>query len=110
MPRGKLTLTAEVTHVTARGLWLLVDDRERFLPYKLFPWFRAAPTRSVRNVIRRSPGHLHWPDLDVDLALESIEDPAKYPLVSSQSPGLVEDSSRGPDVGASRKSSRKPTR
>jgi hypothetical protein len=29
-----------------------------------------------------SPHHLRWPDLDVDLAVESIRDPEKFPLVS----------------------------
>ena len=29
-----------------------------------------------------SPHHLYWPDLDIDLAVESIDQPEKYPLVS----------------------------
>jgi hypothetical protein len=29
-----------------------------------------------------SPHHLRWPDLDVDLAVESIRNPEKFPLVS----------------------------
>ncbi len=28
------------------------------------------------------PGHLYWPQLDVDLAVESVEHPQRYPLVS----------------------------
>jgi uncharacterized protein DUF2442 len=33
-----------------------------------------------------SPHHLYWPDLDVDLAVESIEHPEKYPLLSKAQP------------------------
>jgi hypothetical protein len=29
-----------------------------------------------------SAHHLYWPDLDIDLAVESIRDPASFPLVS----------------------------
>jgi hypothetical protein len=34
------------------------------------------------NVTRVRVGHLRWPDLDVDLSVESIEHPERYPLVS----------------------------
>jgi hypothetical protein len=34
------------------------------------------------EVERPSPHHLYWPQLDVDLALDSIEAPDRYPLVS----------------------------
>jgi hypothetical protein len=28
------------------------------------------------------PHHLYWPDLDIDLAVESIRHPEQFPLVS----------------------------
>ena len=30
--------------------------------------------------LRPQPGHLYWPELDVDLSVESIEHPERYPL------------------------------
>jgi hypothetical protein len=51
------------------------------LPYEL-PWFEAATVRDLMNVERPSSGHLHWPALDVDLALESIRHPERFPLKS----------------------------
>lgn len=68
--------------ITPHGLWLIVDDRERFLPFELFPWFGDASVKAILNVDRPHPHHLHWPDLDVDLHLDSIDDPESYPLVS----------------------------
>lgn len=74
--------TAEVVGITPHGIWLLVDERESFLSFARFPWFREAPVRAVLTVERPHPHHLRWPELDVDLHLESIEDPDKYPLVA----------------------------
>ena len=34
------------------------------------------------NVQRLSEDHLYWPDLDVDLSISSIQDPASFPLVA----------------------------
>jgi hypothetical protein len=38
------------------------------------------------NVELPHPHHLYWPDLDVDLAVESIEHPERFPLVSRKRP------------------------
>lgn len=77
---------AEVTHISRHGFWLLLEDRELFLPFTDFPWFRDAPVSAILNVEWPQPHHLYWPDLDVDLAVESIEHPDRYPLVSSSEP------------------------
>ncbi len=74
------TSHAEVTNISQHGFWVLVDDRELFLPFDLFPWFKAAAVQAIHNVERPQPGHLYWPDLDVDLTLDSIEHPEHYPL------------------------------
>jgi hypothetical protein len=65
---------------------LFVGERELFVPFKQFPWFREASVREITNVQLPSPHHLYWPDLDIDLAVESIEHPDKYPLVSQAHP------------------------
>ena len=80
--RGGRTSKAEVTNVSRLGFWLLLDNRELFVPFAAFPWFRDASVGQILAVERPSPGHLYWPHLDVDLAVESIEHPERYPLVS----------------------------
>lgn len=87
--RGERTLVAEVTNVSANGFWLLVDERELFVPFKQFPWFRAASIGQLLNVQRPHRHHLYWPDLDVDLAVDSIEHPERYPLVSKARPNIA---------------------
>jgi hypothetical protein len=80
--RGKRTSVVEVTNVSLHGLWLLLGERELFLPFDKFPWFRDAPIAKLVRVELPSPDHLYWPGLDVDLAVESIEHPERFPLVS----------------------------
>jgi hypothetical protein len=61
---------------------VLVGDEELYLPYQEFPWFEAATIRDVMTVEQPSPGHLYWPTLDVDLGLETIRHPERFPLKS----------------------------
>ena len=77
---GTSTSPVEVTNISKHGLWLLTAGRELFLPYSEFPWFKDATVSSILNVEETSPGHFYWPDLDVDLGLETIEHPERFPL------------------------------
>jgi hypothetical protein len=83
---GKRTSAVEVLGISSNGLWLLVGEKEYFLAFTVFPWFRLAPVNRVLNVEWPSTGHLYWPDLDVDIAVESIEHPERFPLVSEVRP------------------------
>lgn len=74
------------TAVSQHGFWLLLQDRELFIAFKEFPWFRDASIAELSNVELPQPHHLYWPDLNSDLAVESIEHPEKYPLVSKIRP------------------------
>ncbi len=83
---GQSISPVEVTNVSPHGFWLFVGERELFVPFEAFPWFRDASVREISNVQLPSAHHLYWPDLDIDLAVESIEHPEKYPLVSQAQP------------------------
>lgn len=73
-------LAAEVTKISSHGVWLLAEGRELFMSYEEFPWFKDASAAKILNVSEPSPGHYYWPDLDVDLSIESIEHPERFPL------------------------------
>lgn len=81
-PHGTPTSATEVTNISRHGFWLLLENRELFLPFEEFPWFRGASVGAILNVERPHPHHLYWPELDLDLSLESIEHPERYPLRS----------------------------
>ena len=77
---GKDGLEVEVTNISSHGIWLLVGDRELFLSFEDFPWFKDAPIGKVLRVEQVSPGHFYWPELDIDLSIETIEHPERFPL------------------------------
>ena len=84
--RGKHISVVEVTNVSKHGFWLLLGERERFLAFERFPWFRDVSIGQLCNVELPHPHHLYWPDLDVDVAVESIDHPDRFPLVSRAQP------------------------
>ncbi len=79
---GTRISTAEVTNISTQGFWLLMDGREVFVAFEHFPWFEQATIRQITQVERPSPHHLYWPELDIDLAVDSLHHPDSYPLVS----------------------------
>lgn len=79
---GTGTSDVEVTHISAHGIWVYVRGSEHFLPYEDFPWFRQAKIQEVLHVELNHGSHLHWPELDVDLSVDSLDNPGRYPLVA----------------------------
>jgi hypothetical protein len=79
---GTATLAAEVTNISRHGFWMLIDGRELFLPFQEFPRFKQATVEAILRLEQPTPGHLHWPELDVDLSVDSIEHPERFPLRS----------------------------
>ena len=76
---GKNISKVEI-HTTPNGIWLLVANVEYFLPYSEYQWFKDATISEIYNVDFLHGHHLHWPDLDVDLDIDSLKSPEKYPL------------------------------
>lgn len=77
---GTSTFPVEVTHISAHGIWLLTGNRELFMAYDKFPWFKDAPISKILKVEEPTPGHYYWPELDVDLTEEIISHPERFPL------------------------------
>jgi hypothetical protein len=53
-----------------------------FLSYEDFPWFKDVPLGKILNVEEPVSNHFYWPDLDIDLSLDIIQNPERFPLVS----------------------------
>ena len=77
---GRNASAVEVTNISAHGIWLLAHNKELFMSYDDFPWFKDQPVKAILNVEEPSPGHYYWPDIDVDLSEEIIEHPERFPL------------------------------
>ena len=78
--RGENISEVEVSHIDVHGFWLCVEDKEYFLPYKDYPWFKEATVQGILNVKLLHGHHLYWPVLDVDIEIDSLDNPQNYPL------------------------------
>jgi hypothetical protein len=79
---GGTTFQVEVLNVSPHGFWLLIAGREYFLDFDRFPWFRKATLEQLFQIETPRGEHLYWPQLDVDLDVDCIENPERYPLVA----------------------------
>jgi len=79
---GTVSSGVEVTHISKHGIWLVTRDHEIFISFKEFPLFQDATLRKLMHVEQPTPNCLHWPDLNIDLAVESAR---CFPLTSKPS-------------------------
>ena len=79
---GKTTSPIAVTDISPDGIWVLVSDEEIFLAFDQFPWFKKGTVEQILNVVEESPDCYHWPELDIDLSIDSMRHPERYPLKS----------------------------
>src|SRR5438067_13205411 len=105
---GPATSDVEVTNVSKHGFWLLIEEREVFLSFEAFPWFKEVSIGKILNVQLLHGRHLYWPDLDVDLAVDSIDHPELFPLVSRRQPDPAGEVSAEKSLGRKPKSSGRP--
>ena len=81
LKRGK-GISVSVENITPLGIWLYVKEKEYFLSYKEYPYFKNQIINSIQNVRLLHGYHLYWPELDTDLEIDNLENPQKYPLKS----------------------------
>ena len=72
---------AEILNISSHGIWLFINEKEYFLPHDEYPWFKDSKVSEICNVELLHRSHLYWPDLDIDLEIESLENPENYPLI-----------------------------
>ncbi len=79
---GTNTSDVEISQINSLGIWICIKDTEYFMPYADFPWFEDAILKDILSVQLLHEHHLYWPKLDVDLEIDSLQYPQRYPLVS----------------------------
>ena len=80
MPRGKPIAAPTIAELSEDGFWLVLDDRRIFVDFREFPWFRGRSREELQNVERPFSDELRWSELDVDLTVDSLLHPERYPL------------------------------
>lgn len=78
---GKGT-SVSVENITPFGIWIFVKEREYFLSYKEYPYFKDQTLNSIQSVQLLHGYHLYWSELDIDLEIDNLENPENYPLKS----------------------------
>lgn len=73
-------ISVSVENITPFGIWIFVKGKEYFLSYKDYPYFKDQILKAIQNVQLLHGYHLYWPELDVDLEIDNLENPEKYPL------------------------------
>ncbi len=72
---------SEVTNIIHLGFWLWVDEQEYFVPFADYPAFQKASVAEIYEVQRLSPTQFYWPRLDIDVELEALRNPDRFPLI-----------------------------
>ena len=70
-----------VLMINSQGIMLNVKGNDYFVSYNRLPWMKDASIRSVLNVQMAGAHAIEWPDLDVDLEINCLKHPERYPLV-----------------------------
>ncbi len=78
---GTGTSTCNVTGINDLGFWVLVEDKEYFVPFSDYPGFKDSSINQILNIRFSPPSQLHWIDIDMDIELPSLAQPESFPLV-----------------------------
>jgi ribosomal protein S1 len=71
--------SVEVLSIMPNGIFLSVSGNDYFLSYNRLPWFRTAKVSDILNVEMFGNDAIRWEALDIDLEIESLMYPEKYP-------------------------------
>ena len=78
--------SASVLMINSDGIMLNVCVKDYFLSYHRVPWMRDASISHVLDVRMSGRNAIEWPALDVDLEIESLQHPERFPLIIKRNP------------------------
>lgn len=73
--------SVSVLMINAQGIMLSVQGNDFFISYNRMPWLRDARISDVLNVRMCGRSAIEWEALGVDLEIESLKHPERYPLI-----------------------------
>lgn len=73
--------SANVLMINDKGLMLSVLGQDYFISFNRLPWMKDAAIRDVLDVRMCGDDAIEWPKLDIDLEIDSLKHPERYPLV-----------------------------
>ena len=73
--------SVDVLMINDKAVMLSVQGQDYFLSYNRVPWMRDATINEVLDVQMSGKNAIEWPKLEVDLEVESLKHPERYPLL-----------------------------
>jgi len=70
---------SQITSIENDGFWLLISEGEYFVSFEEYPDFRKATVEQIFHFMQVFD-QFHWPDLDIDIELDALKYPGRYPL------------------------------
>ena len=70
-----------IVAITKNGIAISIQGQDYFLSYNRVPWMKDATINEVLDVRMSGKNAIEWPKLDVDLEVESLRHPERYPLL-----------------------------
>jgi len=67
--------------ISKYGFWILCHDTEYFVAFSDYPAFKNVPVDQIFNLQSTGNTQLRWPDIDVDIEIEALENPERFPLL-----------------------------
>ena len=78
-PENALEQT-QITSIEQDGFWLLTKEGEFFVPFDRYPAFQEAKVEQIFDFEEDSEA-FYWSHLDIDIELDALKHPEKYPLI-----------------------------
>lgn len=78
--------SVSVLMINGQGIMISVCGQDYFLSYNRIPWMREASINDVLDVRMCGSEAIEWPRLDIDLEIESLRHPERYPLLIKRNP------------------------
>ena len=71
---------AQITNIERDGFWLLLEEGEFFVPFERYPTFQKATVEQIFQ-FEQDDDAFYWPELDIDIELDALKHPERYPLI-----------------------------
>ena len=82
LPMPRKCMKPEIINISRTGFRMLLDGIELSVSFEDFPEFQKATIEQLLDIQWLTADHLYWPQLDIDLSVESIRNPSAFPLVA----------------------------
>ena len=73
--------SVSVLMINDKGIMLSVKGSDYFISYNRMPWIKNASIMDALNVQMSGRNAIEWPTLNIDLEIDSLKHPERYPLI-----------------------------